>query len=419
MTTRRQVLKSTLGLLGASTALGATGGNAAAGAERAGPSLSSDNTYRPVVTPNGTSLPWTLDNGVKVFRLVAEPCQREFAPGMVANCWGYNGQTPGPTIEAVEGDRVRLLVTNKLPEPTSVHWHGLYLPNGMDGVSGLTQPHIKPGETYAYEFTLRQNGTYMYHPHADEVVQMAMGMMGMIVIHPRDAAERRVDRDYCMILHNWDIAPGTKTPNSATMTEFNLWTINSRTYPGTASMVARTGERVRIRVANLSMHDHPMHIHGVTMIVTGTDGGWIRESAQWPETTVLVPVGAVRAVEFVAQAPGDWPFHCHKAHHAMNAMGHGIPNMHGVSQAGLEHRVRALVPGYMAMGEAGMDDMSAMHMRLPENTLPMMMGEGPFGPIGMGGMFTMIKVRDDLAVDDYRDPGWYQHPAGTVAYRVS
>lgn len=103
----------------------------------------------------------------------------------------------------------------------------------------------------------------------------------------------------------------------------------------------------------------------------------------------------------------------------MNAMGHGIPNMHGVSQAGLEHRVRALVPGYMAMGEAGMDDMSAMHMRLPENTLPMMMGEGPFGPIGMGGMFTMIKVRDDLAVDDYRDPGWYQHPAGTVAYRVS
>src|SRR5262245_12348438 len=142
-------------------------------------------SYTPVTTPNGTTLPWTMENGVKVFRLVAEPVKREFAPGMVVNCWGYNGQCHGPTIEAVEGDRVRFLVTNKLPERTSLHWHGILLPNGMDGVAGLNQPHIEPGETYEYEFTLRQHGTQMYHPHSDEMVQMAMGMMGFFVIHPK------------------------------------------------------------------------------------------------------------------------------------------------------------------------------------------------------------------------------------------
>src|SRR5687768_17549581 len=146
--------------------------------------------YTPVVTPDASTLPFRVVDGVKVFHLVAEPCKREFAPGLVVDCWGYNGQTPGPTIEAVEGDRVRILVTNKLPEVTSIHWHGLLLPNGMDGVAGLNQPHIPPGETWAYEFTLRQHGTQMYHPHSDEMLQMAMGMMGFFVIHPRDPAAR-------------------------------------------------------------------------------------------------------------------------------------------------------------------------------------------------------------------------------------
>ena len=129
-----------------------------------------------------------MKNGVKEFRLLAEPVKREFAPGMTVNAWGYNGSTPGPTIEAVEGDRVRIYVTNNLPERTSVHWHGILLPNGMDGVAGLNQPHIEPGETYVYEFTLNQHGTFMYHPHSDEMVQMALGMMGFFVIHPKAAS---------------------------------------------------------------------------------------------------------------------------------------------------------------------------------------------------------------------------------------
>ncbi len=418
MTTRRDMLKQSAGWLAGSAALTAIGRGELANAE-ADSRSGGVGSRCPLVTPNGATLPWRTDNGVKEFHLIAEPVQREFAAGMTVNCWGYNGQTPGPTIEAVEGDRVRILVTNKLPEPTSIHWHGILLPNGMDGVSGLTQPAIAPGKTYAYEFTLRQSGSFMYHPHADETLQMAMGMMGMFVIHPKDPAAHRVDRDYCIMLHNWDIEPGTKTPKVTTMTEFNLWTMNSRVFPGIEPMVARTGDRVRMRLANLSMHDHPMHIHGTTMLVTGTDGGWIAPSAQWPETTVLVPVGSIRVVEFTVDLPGDWAFHCHKVHHAMNAMGHAVPNMLGVRAGTLQDKIRGLVPGYMHMGEAGMGEMEHMHMTLPENTLPMMMGQGPFGALGMGGMFTVIKVRDDLAPDDYRDPGWYVHPPGSVAYPVA
>ena len=273
-----------------------------------------------VITPNVGSLPYTMDGGVKVFHLIAEPVVREFAPGMLVNCWGYNGQSPGPTIEAFEGDRVRMLVTNKLSEPTSVHWHGVLLPNGMDGVAGLNQPYIQPGETYAYEFTLRQHGTQMYHPHSDEMVQMAMGMMGMFIIHPRRPLTPPPDRDFAIMLHEWYIAPGTATPNPNVMTDFNIFTFNGRVYPGTDALVVRKGDRVRLRFGNLSMDSHPVHLHGYVFQTTGTDGGPVPASARWSDTTVSVPVGATRDIEFVADEPGDWALHCHKSHHTMNAM---------------------------------------------------------------------------------------------------
>ena len=168
--------------------------------------------YNPVVTLNGWTAPWRMNAGVKEFHLVAEPVEREMAPGMVARLWGYNGQSPGPTIEAVEGDKVRIFVTNKLPEHTTVHWHGMILPNGMDGVGGLTQPHIKPGKTFVYEFELRHSGTFMYHPHSDEMVQMAMGMMGFFVVHPKDPKFMRVNRDFVFLLNAYDIDPGSYVP---------------------------------------------------------------------------------------------------------------------------------------------------------------------------------------------------------------
>ncbi len=383
--------------------------------------LSSGGTglsYRPVVTPNGSTLPWTMKDGVKEFRLVAEPVEREFAPGMTVKCWGYNGQTPGPTIEAVEGDRVRFFVTNRLPEHTSIHWHGILLPNGMDGVSGLNQPPILPGETFVYEFTLRQHGTQMYHPHADEMLQMAVGMMGLFIIHPRDPIKPAIDRDFAYMLHEWAIHPGTYRPDPSVMTDFNMFTFNSRVFPGTDPLIVRTGQRVRIRVGNLSMDSHPIHLHGFRFKITGTDGGPIAASAQWPETTVNVPVGATRDIEFVADAPGDWILHCHKSHHTMNAMAHDIPNTLGADQSKLDQRMRQILPGYMAMGEDGMSAMQDMgtHMKGPENTLPMMNGKGPFGNLEMGGMFTVVKVRDGIT--SYADPGWYEYPAGTRAYRI-
>ena len=371
--------------------------------------------YNGVVTLNGWSLPWRMNNGVKEFHLVAEPVVREIAPGMKANLWGYNGQSPGPTIEVVEGDRVRIFVTNKLPEHTSVHWHGQRLPNGMDGVTGLTQPGIPPGKTFVYEFVAKRPGTFMYHPHADEMVQMAMGMMGFWVTHPKNPAHHAVDRDFVFLLNAYDIDPGSYTPKTNTMLDFNLWTFNSRAFPGIDTMNVRQGDRVRIRAGNLTMTNHPIHLHGHEFEVTGTDGGWTRPESRWPEVTTDIAVGQMRAIEFVATDLGDWAFHCHKSHHTMNAMGHEVPNLIGVDHSGVAEKINALVPDYMVMGDKG-GSMGDMEMPLPDNTLPMMTGQGPFGGVEMGGMFTILKVRKDQKPGDYKDPGWYKHPAGTVAY---
>lgn len=372
------------------------------------------NGYRPVITPNGRTLPYRLNNGVKEFHLIAEEIEHEFAPGNKIKAWGYNGSTPGPTIEVVEGDRVRIYVTNKLPEHTSVHWHGILLPWGMDGVSGLTQPAIKRGETYVYEFTLQQHGTHMYHPHADEMVQMAMGMMGLFVIHPKENTQPVIDRDYAILLHNWAVHPGTYRPDPSIMTEFDLWTMNSKVFPAIQPMVAQTGERVRIRVANLSMWNHPIHMHGVQFDVTGSDGGRWPQSQWRKEVTEIVGVGQTRDLEFTA-VPGDWAFHCHMSHHTMNAMGHGIPNMLGVKQP--EEHINKVLPNYMAMGETGMS--SDMNMQGPDNTLPMMMGKGRYGNLEMGGMFTLIKVRDQLGENGLTsEQTWYQPPEGTQAKKV-
>ncbi len=378
--------------------------------------------YNPVRTPNGWTLPYRMRGGVKEFHLVAEELEHEFAPGSKAKCWGYNGSTPGPTLEAVEGDRVRILVTNRLGEHTTVHWHGILLPSGMDGVGGLNQPHIRPGETFAYEFTLRQHGTHMYHPHADEMTQMAFGMMGLFIIHPRVPDAPRVDRDYAILLHNWALHPGTFRPDPSIMTDFDLWTFNSKVFPAIEPLVAASGERVRIRVGNLSMWNHPIHIHGPRFWITGGDGGRIARANWRSEVTEIVAVGQTRDFEFDALA-GDWAMHCHMAHHTMNAMGHEIPTPTGVDQSDVASRISTILPGYMAMGQHGMAEHQSHgdmgHMPGPVNTVPMMLGKGPYGNLEMGGMFTVIKVRDGLRAGDFRDPGWYRAPAGTVARKIS
>lgn len=371
--------------------------------------------YTPVVVPNGVTVPFEVVDGVKVFHLTVAEKEHEFTPGLKAYCWGYNDSVNSALLEAVEGDRVRIYVTNKLSSPTTIHWHGLYLPNGMDGVSGVTQAPIPPGKTGLYEFTLRQSGTLMYHSHHDAMTQEAMGLIGPFVIHPRNpTADYRVDRDFVLMLSEWSIPAGAKRPNPNAMSDFNLLTFNGRAFPGTEPLVVKTGERVRIRLCNLSAMDHhPIHLHGYHFKITATDGKRIPASAQWPETTALVAVGQTRDIEFVADAPGDWLMHCHMTHHVMNQMGHDAPNMIGVKPGKLDKRVQPMLPGYMTMGQNGMGDHGAHGMPVPKNSVPMVGKMHQYGYSGMGGMFTIVKVRDELA--DYGDPGHYEHPQGTLS----
>jgi manganese oxidase len=375
--------------------------------------------YTPVITPNGTTLPWKIVDGVKVYHLVAEEVEHEFAPGLRAHCWGFNGRVHGPTIEAVEGDRVRIYVTNRLPSASSVHWHGMLLPNGMDGVAGLTQKSIQPGGTFRYEFTIHQHGTHMYHSHHDEMTQMALGTMGMFIIHPRKPKEERPDRDFAFMLSEWRIDVGTARPNPNEMLNFNIFTFNARVFPATEPMVARRGDRVRIRIGNVAaMNHHPIHLHGYQFRVTETDGGQVPESAQQVETTVLVAIGQSRTFDFVADEPGDWAMHCHMTHHVMNQMGDLFPNMIGVDAGDLDAKVQRLLPGYMTTGSDGMAEhgmhIESGHVKAPANSIPMRGGKGPFDYITMGGLLTVLKVRGNLEGYDH-DPGWYHHPEGTVA----
>lgn len=379
-----------------------------------------------VITPNVGSLPWTQDGDVKVFHLIAEPIRREFAPGFWVNCWGYNGSSPGPTIEAVEGDRVRIFVTNKLNEATSIHWHGIILPNGMDGVTGLTQKPILPGETFKYEFTLKQNGTFMYHPHSDEMTQIALGMMGFFIIHPKEGDQPPIDRDFAIFLHEWRIPMGAKTPMPFEMLDFNLFTFNSVLYPKIESLVAKKGDRVRIRFGNVMMNSHPIHLHGHEFIVTRKGGKRVPSTAQYSEVTVVISPGETRDIEFIADNPGDWALHCHKSHHVMNQMHHELPSLIGINKMGIEERIKQFFPDFMGlMSINGMGEMFEMYgtnqmnmemnVKFPSNLSPIG-NPGPFGVIEMGSMFTIFKVRDDLT--SYADPGWYQHPSGTIAELV-
>ncbi len=413
---RRTLLGSAAGLAAGSLAAGrASARESEAGGSKAGGGAPQALASAGVITPHVGNLPFEMIDGVKQFHLIAGEFNQEFSPGFHVRIWGYNGSSPGPTIEAVEGDRVRILVTNRLTEATTVHWHGMLVPSGMDGVAGISGPSIPPGQTFAYEFTLRQHGSQMYHPHDDEMKQLAMGMMGMFIIHPREPGADAVDRDYVWMTHAWNIPPGTYRPNPATMTDFNIWTLNGRVYPGTAPMLAATGQRVRIRVGNLSMLSHPMHLHGHHFWISGTDGGRIPPERRWSAATVNVAVGTTRDVDFVADNPGDWAYHCHRSHHTMNAMSHTVPNLVGVDERAAGAEIAALVPGYMPMGGHGM---AGMEMGPgPVNTAPMMAGRGPYGPVGMGGMFTLLKVRDGLT-DFSRDPGWYAPPPGTLPRRV-
>jgi manganese oxidase len=270
-----------------------------------------------VQTPDVTDLPFTLDNGVKVFHLIPEPVKQQLAPNKTVDLWGFNGTAPGPTIQVTQGDRVRIIVDNHLPEPTSMHWHGFEIPHEMDGGPGISQDPIRPGGRFVYEFTLHQQGTFFYHSHM--AMQEMMGSLGAFIMHPNNAHAPRVDKDFVVMLQEYAVLPNNTVPNSMSM-EFNWLVMNGKAGPAITPLIVRLGHRVRIRIINLGMDHHPIHLHGHTFYVTGTEAGRIPESAWIPGNTVLVGVAQARDIEFVANNPGAWMFHCHLPHHMMNQM---------------------------------------------------------------------------------------------------
>ena len=303
----------------------------------------------PVLSPDVPDMPWRLEDGVKVFDIRTEHVRTEFIPGRFVDAWGFNGSVPGPTIQVNEGDRVRLNVENALPEAFSMHWHGLEVPNNMDGMPGISQDAIPPGGRFVYEFTVNQNGTFFYHSHM--AMQEMMGLIGLFIIHPRRSYTPRVDRDFGIVLQEWAILPNNTIPNTLAM-EFNWLTLNGKAGPAATPILVKLGERVRIRIVNLGMDHHPMHIHGHQFYVTGTEGGRIQTTAVEPGNTVLVGVAQARDIEFVANNEGDWHFHCHLPHHMMNQMA----SMVGPMMSSAANRFR---PGEMTSG-MGIVDGSAL-----------------------------------------------------------
>ena len=371
----------------------------------------------PIESPDLMKLPYKVVDGVKEFHLHAQPVQRELLPGALMNHWGYNGTMPGPTIEVNEGDRVRIVLHNELPEPTTLHLHGLELPIAMDGIEFVTQDPIMPGKTGVYEVTLHQDGTFFYHPHM--AMQEAFGMVGLFIIHPRKAHEPVVDHDFALITQEFVIEPAVNTPASARM-DFNWFTFNGRSGPYVTPLVVRLGSRVRIRVLNFSTDDHhPIHLHGHTFWVTGNEGGRIPESAWVPGNNVLVGVAQVREFEFIANNPGDWVMHCHMFHHMMNHMVPGVgpgsrkPVMEGEMASHGDHaghgradpemkmdpkmkmEAKAAIDPYDVPGypqDSGMHAMMSMEEIEKVVSNPLTRGMAPQWYMGVMGLMTVVRV---------------------------
>jgi len=363
----------------------------------------------PMLTPDISDCPFELDGATKVFRLKAAPLKQKIAPFKTIDAWGYNGTSPGPTIQVTQGDRVRIHVENALPESTSMHWHGLEVPIEQDGVPFISQKPIAPGEIYTYEFTVHQEGTFFYHAHS--AMQEMIGLLGMFIAHPQAPHAPHVDHDFGIVLQEWAVLPNNSVPNTTNM-EFNWLTMNGVCAPMTTPLVVRLGGRVRLRFVNLGMDHHPIHLHGNQFVITGTEGGRAPESTWYPTNTVLVGVAQAKVVEFEAKYPGAWMIHCHLPHHMMNSMmdlmgnrpiqtadtndSRAMSQMMTLSQSiGLEHMQHSpiapnanSVPGFPqdAFMEMPMDAIVAK---------PETYGLPANWSAGMMGMMTMVRVLPD------------------------
>jgi manganese oxidase len=264
-----------------------------------------------------------IENGVKVFDLDVSVVEWNILPDQSVEAYAFNRQVPGPRIRVTEGDRVRINVTNDLPEATSVHWHGMILPNAMDGAADVTQKPIEPGESFAYEFTAGQAGTYFYHSHKEPDRQQGLGMYGALIVDPKDPARDAAydyDREMVVQLQEWLERDGYTYP-AMTMEGAlpNYFTINGKSYPETETINVEVGERLRIRfIGSNNNFVHPMHVHGGPFEIVETDGNVVPEEARLLKDTVNVGPGERYDVIWQARKPGKWLLHCHIPHHTTN-----------------------------------------------------------------------------------------------------
>jgi manganese oxidase len=295
-------------------------GAAAMGSEQVGIPPQVDRSRTPVRSQRTARADSQLINGARAFSLTAEPVQWELIPGSTVTAWGYNGQVPGPEIWVNEGERVRIELTNKLPVATTIHWHGIAVPNEMDGIPGVTQDAIEPGETFTYEFDAKPSGTFWYHSHFDSARQLDMGLLGAFVI--KSPTEPAYNKEFVQLIdemirlqdgrNGWEgVSHAGHDPG-----DYNWFTINGKAFPATENMVVKQGDRVRVRLINGGTIAHPMHLHGKRMLVVAKDGAQL--PAPYEADTILIGPGERYDFEFVADDPGSWMFHCHILPHVSN-----------------------------------------------------------------------------------------------------
>lgn len=265
------------------------------------------------------NLPFTIDNGTKVFNLTAAPVKWNILKDVSVTAWAYNGMIPGPLIHVKSGDKVRILIKNNLPESTTIHWHGIQVPNNMDGIPDETQKPIAPGETFTYEFVAKPSGTYWYHSHFDSDKQISVGLSGAFIIDPPGGLVSKPDIDKVFMLNEWRVIDGqTYAAMPATGMDGNFFTINGKAYPDTETINAKVGQKIRLRFIGAGQMIHPMHLHGFPFKIVATDGNDVPESAQWTKDVVSVAPGERYDIEFTPDRPGKWMLHCHIPHHTTN-----------------------------------------------------------------------------------------------------
>ncbi len=264
-------------------------------------------------------LSFKMENGIKVFNLAAAPVRWNILKDTVVTAWAYNGMVPGPLIRVTNGDKVRILVKNNLPEPTTIHWHGIAVPNDMDGIPDETQKPIQPGETFTYEFVAKPTGTYWYHSHFDSDKQISVGLSGAFIIDPVGGPASKPAIDKVLMLNEWRVIDGqTYAAMPATGMDGNFFAINAKAFPDTEVINAKVGQKIRLRLIGSGQMIHPMHLHGFPFKVVATDGNDVPESAQWTKDVISVAPGERYDIEFTPDRPGKWMLHCHIPHHTTN-----------------------------------------------------------------------------------------------------